>query len=295
MKPTLIMLCGLPGSGKSKAAEEYSYCFPVMIHSSDALRKEMFGDENCQDKNNELFNELHSRIKKDLLDGRDVIYDACNIHSKFRMAFLNSIRKIDCCKEAWIIATPYEICLRNNWMRERKIPDAVIDRMYRNWQTPWYFEGWDSIKAFNNYKGYYDLLTKTKWTRFNQYNQNNPYHTKTLGDHLFAAEEYIKNYSDDDNLARAALMHDFGKPYCRFEDKVGISHYYDHENVGAYDALSIYCQPVEVSALINYHMHPIHWENVKDYDKVCDKWRKIWGTDFFDKIMLLHEADEASR
>ena len=291
-KPTLIMLCGIPGSGKSKWAEKYVKEHNYVIHSSDSLRKELFGDENYQDKNNELFDTLHKRIKEDLAEGKNVIYDACNIHRKFRMVFLQSIGKIDCYKKIIIFAIPYEICLRRNWMRERKVPDEVIERMYRHWQTPWYFEGWDFIDCVHSFDGYYEAFRSEGMIC---YNQNNPHHTKTLGNHELCAMQYVRQHGGDEILQRAAAFHDCGKPFCRFEDEKGISHYYNHENVGAYDALSLYNLSIEVSALITYHMAPINWNSCKDPEKLKRKYEGIWGKSFYNKIMLLHEADEASR
>ena len=56
------MLVGLPGSGKSTISNELN----GEVFSSDALRKELWGDENTQGDNTLLFNELHKRIEKGL-------------------------------------------------------------------------------------------------------------------------------------------------------------------------------------------------------------------------------------
>ena len=51
-KPFLIMMCGLPGSGKSTFAENSIIItsgveqYKPIIHSSDGLRKELYGDES---------------------------------------------------------------------------------------------------------------------------------------------------------------------------------------------------------------------------------------------------------
>lgn len=47
MKPKFYMLVGIPGSGKSQIAEEYRQHY-VCVHSSDAIRKELYGDETDQ-------------------------------------------------------------------------------------------------------------------------------------------------------------------------------------------------------------------------------------------------------
>lgn len=275
------MLIGIPGSGKSTWANDNKE--GCIIASSDELRKELFGDVNVQSNNTELFQELHRRIKKWLSYGLNVIYDATNLNCRLRMSFLNEISKIDCHKTAIVFATPYEICLRRNWMRNRKVPDEVMDRMYRNFQTPWYFEGWDSIDVIYDYKHQQPFRMED----FIGYEQNNPHHTKDLGTHMEAVFKYLQERTNDTNLLDAGRMHDCGKPYTKFADENGDYHYYNHEHIGAYDALASYGAFLETSALINYHMYPIHWLQ----EKTRAKYEKLFGKEFYDKIMLLHEAD----
>ena len=117
-KPVLYMLCGLSGSGKSeyakefkKKSEELNSEYRVHIFSSDDLREELYGDTNDQSHNNELFNELHRRIKSCLKNGYDAIYDATNIKSKLRIAFLKELKNIPCHKVCLIIWRPYHECI----------------------------------------------------------------------------------------------------------------------------------------------------------------------------------------
>lgn len=72
--PYFVMMVGLPGSGKSTYAKELADEMRAVICSSDAIREELRGDENSQDKNEEVFKILHSRIKECLgLFGRKVV------------------------------------------------------------------------------------------------------------------------------------------------------------------------------------------------------------------------------
>ena len=80
------MMVGLPGSGKSTYAKQLSEETNAVICSSDTIREELYGDENSQDNNDEVFKILHSRIKENLKNGKNVIYDATNINSKRRKA-----------------------------------------------------------------------------------------------------------------------------------------------------------------------------------------------------------------
>ena len=124
--PLMAMLIGLPGSGKSTLAESMTTSgdneeYKPVIHSSDGLRKELFGDEATQGDNNKLFTELHRRIKADLIAGKDVIYDATNISKKLRIQFLNELKNISCTPICLCMMTSYETCLKNNEKRDRKV------------------------------------------------------------------------------------------------------------------------------------------------------------------------------
>ena len=97
-EPIFIMMVGLPGSGKSTHAEELSKRLDAVIHSSDALREELTGDINNQNNNELVFQTLHKRIKEDLINGKNCIYDACQVKRKDRMSFLQQLNKIPCRK-----------------------------------------------------------------------------------------------------------------------------------------------------------------------------------------------------
>ena len=309
MKSTMVMMCGLSASGKSIYAKELSEKIDAVVLSSDTLRLEMFGDETDQNHNQQVFQELHTRVKKHLHAGRNVIYDATNISSKRRRAFLNELKKIDCIKNCVIMATPYEQCLKNNRNRARQVPEWVIERMYRKWQTPHWFEGFDKIDI-----EYWDdkhFVEETDVVNsLLDFDQQNPHHSLTLGEHLNKTWQMCRindfNLIDSLDILSACLMHDCGKPFVKtFTNAKGeptnIAHYYGHEHVSAYESLFIqqgvlkegwdYIIPniVNVSALVTWHMQLYYYEN---NTKLENKYQKIWGEQFYNKLMVLHEADK---
>lgn len=305
--PTLKVLVGLPASGKSTYAKNQS----AVIHSSDALREELFADVNCQERNEYLFIELHKRIKCDLSEGKDVAYDACNIDKKRRIAFLSELKNIPCHKKCVVFMTPYETCLEFNATRERKVPEEVIKRMYLRWCPPHYSEGFDDIEIIYNYG---DEVNRLKYTipyffegenGIDHFDQENSHHALTLGEHCRSAESYIKQKWPGKQLLHiAALLHDIGKVFTKSDlnakgDSDGDCHYYNHQNVSSY--LSFFftdCMglgdwwQLYVANLIYYHMHPyISW---KQSEKALKKDRKRIGETMFNDVMLLHEADQAA-
>lgn len=298
-KPTFIMLAGLPCSGKSTLAQKIAKEYNMEIFSSDALREELFGDINEQSRDVELFAELHKRVKECLKDGKNAIYDACNRNYKNRKSFLSELKNISCKKVCIIMATPYEECIKRSKVRERKVPEHVIKRMYMNWNTPYWFEGWDEIyinHSSNQYKHVFDWIEE-----YIHYKQDNPHHTLTLGEHCLGVGTQL-NY--DNTLFAAGLLHDCGKPFTKSfinskGEETNIAHYYQHHCVGAYDSL-FYLYPdnveaLDVSILINLHMMPYNWEREgENFQKLYSKYEKLWGKELCSDVMKLHFADKES-
>lgn len=309
--PELIMLVGLPGSGKSTYAKSLKGDY--IIHSSDDLREEMFGDvnENSKENNAKLFVELHKRIKDDLRNGKNVIYDATNLNRKRRIAFLRELTHIPCHKSCLLVMTPYYLCQRNNKQRQRCVPEDVIKRMYMNFQPPNKIEGWDDIDIIfsckkNDFSDYTLATLYNRATGIDYFDQGNHHHALTLGGHCRKSAEYIlEHYPNNELLHAAALLHDEGKVFTRTTiNSKGVNdgdcHYYQHHCVGAYNSI-FYLYNMEmgfrvdeilhVASLIYFHMHP--YREWKDADKSIKKRLRIqFGEKLYDEVIALHDADE---
>lgn len=302
-RPTLLMLCGLPCSGKSTKAQEFAEEHNATIFSSDSLRQEMFGDVNEQSHNQDLFVELHKRIKNWLMNGESAIYDATNISYKRRMAFLVELKKIPCEKICVLMATPYEECLRRNAERERKVPEEVIKRMYMNFNIPYWYEGWDDIRIIGSHASYYNVDEVVN--PLVGYDQGNSHHSLSLGDHLWKAygiycNAYLSLDDCDDVNAMATILHDMSKPFCMTEvNSRGVNdgnvHYYNHQFVSAYDSLFVNTlhDRLDVAIRIMWHMQPYFWEKDNN-EKLHNKYRQLWGEELYLDIMRIHAADKAA-
>jgi predicted kinase len=293
------MMVGLPASGKSTIAKELSIKENATIYSSDSLREELFGDINECDKNKELFEELHKRVKNDLLNNQNVIYDATNVSYKRRKALLNELKKIKCKKICCLIATPYKKCLDQNSKRERKVPEYVIKKMYMNFYIPQYYEGWDKINIIWNTDGYtfdtHELFNGDNG--LNKINQDNPNHTLTIGKHCLKCSQLCESLLDDFELNMAALYHDIGKKFTKqFKNSKGeetnIAHYYQHHLVSAYDSLFYFKDfsketILTIANYIQWHMQPFFIKT----EKAKNKFINLVGQETYDKLLILHEAD----
>lgn len=308
----LYVMVGLPASGKSTWAENNKDKLNAVIHSSDSIRAE-FGDINDQTQNNLVFETLHKRVKEDLLEGKNVILDATNLHRRRRIHLIsNHLRNVPCEKICILFATPVEICKKNNANRERKVPEEVIDKMVRLFDVPAYCEGWDDIQiVWWNYKN--DGLKYNCIDMVNQccsISHDNPHHTYTIGHHMIFAINYYINICEEWNrekeiLATAILLHDCGKPLVKtyvnsYGYETNTAHYYHHEQYGSYISLFYIKDTLDftddeilhIALLIGLHMRPhMSW---KQSDKAAAKDIRLFGTNIISEINVLHRCDLAA-
>jgi len=303
MNNKFFLLVGLPASGKSVWAKELDLDYSATIHSSDDLRVELLNNINDQSANKDIFAELHKRVKNDLISGKNVIMDATNVSYKKRMALLYELKKVPCDKICLLLATPYEQCLEQNKERERVVPEEVIKRMYLNFDVPAYFEGYDEIEIiYNNTKQYninalHELFNGVNG--LNSVNQDNINHQYTIGEHCLRCSGHVQLMTDDCDLAIAGLLHDAGKAFVKqFKNQKGettsMAHYYNHEQISAYMAL-FYLQNrcstkdlLYICQLIRWHMRPYNCDSYKSKERIIN----LMGQNFYNQLMILHEADK---
>lgn len=287
MGPKLIYLVGLPGSGKSRYAENLMLKHPDSVCiSSDKIRGELYGDENCQDNPGRVFDLMQKRTLDALKEGKTVIYDATNVVRKNRIAFLKNIPDaiirgdyIEYFSRVCVIVwARLEDCINRDAARDRRVGEKVIMKMAKRFQTPWYDEGWNQIEIYRNELDCYN---------YDDFNLNiphdNPHHLGTIQEHVQRVlHEVIKlkenrgceyNISAEDagTLLKVAMFHDIGKPLTKtFVNKKNeiteVAHYYDHQNVSAYITLgskflSAQDDALFISYLVNMHMEPFFGES----------------------------------
>lgn len=295
-KPSLYVMCGLSGSGKSTITKEYQKKIPgSVIISSDKIREELCDRNRAdQSKNREVFRVFHDRIRKNLEEHKSVIVDATNITRGSRRAILDKVNGLDINKICLIVPKPYEQCLVDNKLREWPVPDEVIENQRRRFQIPFKEEGWTEIRiegGFEDRPYKFDEMMKG-------YDQKSPYHAFTLDEHCqLAADMFfdLKGYGQP--WYAGALLHDVGKLFTQTIDEDGVAHYYNHENVGSYEILSLKPNEediVDICFLINYHMLPFSWNlNWSEPTRTMKRWQRRFGEEKYQMLLDFHECDMA--
>ena len=150
-KNVLIVMCGLPASGKSTYSQWLTESGVFCAVCPDGIRGELYGDENIQGDGKQVFTIAHARLK-DLGKGKNnVVFDATNINRKRRIALVKEMRPyfdIIICK---YFSTPLLTCKLRNAQRERQVPYEVLERMAENFQRPTLDEGFDLVEEIRNY------------------------------------------------------------------------------------------------------------------------------------------------
>lgn len=292
-EPVLYYLIGPSYSGKSTWANNLKEELNAEVVSSDAVRAELWGDENIQREPAKVFEVVHNRVKKFLSEGKNVILDSTGLQIKHRRQFLEFIKRVDCEKIAVCFFVSYEELIARMALRERVVSEAVIRKQLLRFQMPHESEGWDGI---------YRVGVKSNGTVLEEIihdaielSHDNPYHKETVGNHCIAAANYAEKTFGDYTSIICAQFHDVGKPFAKdFKNAKGepseVAHFYGHECYGAY-LIGLYFPGgwKTVANVVQWHMAPhIYGE------KKLKQLEKRLGPELWDLVMKIHECDKAA-
>lgn len=293
----LTVMVGLPASGKTTLSHDIAAKEGGIVLSSDAVRAELYGDESIQGNPATVFEHLHRKVFAALDAGINVIYDATNINSKKRMAFLRGIRakyKEIHCACVVVLCPPNELIVRD-LARERTVGEKVINKMFLSFQAPDIYEGWDNIVyEWTSVPMDMDELFENA----RSFDQKNHHHSLPLFDHMAKAADLVY---DTSVVECAAWYHDIGKMFCQTFDEKGEAHYYNHNNASCYIYLcsdraharyydDYYPHSVSyISSLICWHMVPYQFKKKEEFFYWAGK--RGMGDRFANDLWELHQAD----
>lgn len=287
------MYVGLSGSGKSTLAQnfitenrnltredKYRYL------SSDQIREELYGDENCQDNPTAVFELMNQRTVDSLAAGVSVVYDATNLNAKRRKAFIRRIKQ--CVKHpviftAVVVACPLDTCIFQDKTRKRTVGTAVIMRQLTAFQIPTKHEGWDNIVVeYTCDKIAMDAHASNYVEEAYEMQHDNPHHNDTVFQHSLAvADDMQQGFEREEAypipetvqfIRSIGLLHDIGKVCTKTYDEDGDAHFYGHDAASAYLSLFFPAKFTEEqvlmrAAIIGWHMRHFSFNSMAGYDE----------------------------
>lgn len=142
-RPRIVLLVGLPGSGKSTWVSGKGG-----VLSSDALRELLADDPDNQDIHARVFRVLHDLLKHRLELRRPVTYvDATNLTPRERRPYVKLAGLFNSAIDAVFFDLPLAECMRRNRARGRVVPDEVIRNMADRLVAPNAGEGFSRVRV----------------------------------------------------------------------------------------------------------------------------------------------------
>lgn len=142
MATTLYVLVGLPGSGKSHWAHEYSGHLNAVVVGSDEVRNDFHSDGGNPLDGDAVFIEVVRRARAFLQNDQSVILDATHYQRRYRAYAVDLAREFGLpCVAIWFDVPLTSALERNRWRSgdrfgETIVPEHVIRDFYTHFEPP---------------------------------------------------------------------------------------------------------------------------------------------------------------
>jgi predicted kinase len=132
--PALVVMVGLPGTGKSHLAREIARRVPVDIVETDDIRLRLAPrPEYTADENRQVFGAAHGQLASLLNRGRSVVFDATNIFESGRRTLYRLADRAGARLLIVRTVAPDEVVERR--LRDRTTGADSADRSEAGWEV----------------------------------------------------------------------------------------------------------------------------------------------------------------
>ena len=159
---SVIILIGVPASGKSSLAEQMLRASnqtadqnsrqitqgQTRIISPDRIRASLYGSVAMQGDWAEIWAQVHQEFTNAAKSQQSVIYDATNYKREYRKDVIALAKEYGFKPITGIwLDVPLWVCLSRNDLRDRVVPEDIVIEMYRSlaYSPPTLNEGFDRI------------------------------------------------------------------------------------------------------------------------------------------------------
>ena len=134
----LMIMVGTPGSGKTTHAETvYSHVNRI---SMDDERLKICGDINDMSKNQEVYDNCFSRLRDNMRNRVNTIWDSTSVGRKLRKRLIEMARQHGAMISIIYFDLSFDEVMRRNKGRDRIVPDDVIKKFYSSMEFPKSYE-----------------------------------------------------------------------------------------------------------------------------------------------------------
>jgi predicted kinase len=151
LRPSVVVLCGPAGCGKSTFAEKHFR--PTQIISSDWARARISDDERDQRYNSQAFALVHFLVEQRLTVNRLCVVDSTALTAQVRKDLLDLAKKYQVPSTLLVFHVPLETCIERDEKRERSVGKAIVERQFQTFmegQVSIHEEGFDQVVEFHD-------------------------------------------------------------------------------------------------------------------------------------------------
>lgn len=148
MKQTMIVMVGLPGSGKSTKGFQIAEDNDFAYVSRDNIR-EMLSMRYSTQAEDVIKKVARAYTEAAILRGESVVVDATHLTEKNRASYVQLAKMYDVEVVSLTMNTTYETCILRNSQRETPVPVPRMRAMNAVLQIPTKAEGFSNVYVYN--------------------------------------------------------------------------------------------------------------------------------------------------